>query len=179
MAQWQNVEGKRQRARGHEVRLRVVKERPHANHQDPYAAAYRMPMGDGGKQESWADYLRRMTERPGWSVARLARESNVHRATIFKWMAGKGGANVTSVQAIARALGDDPGNAMRAAGNMGGTPEDEDPDLQLLRRRLTDPNVPEAEKVSIRAALRYLAQLAEQTEQAERPGRTVRRRRAG
>jgi len=56
-----------------------------------------------------------MTGRPGWSVARLARESNVHRATIFKWLGNKGGVTMASVRAIATALDDDPENALRAA----------------------------------------------------------------
>jgi transcriptional regulator with XRE-family HTH domain len=142
-------------------------------HGDPFATAYRMPMGDGDGLETWADYLRRMTNRPGWSVARLARESGIHRATIFKWLAGKGGVNVASVRAVAAALGDDPANALRAAGNVGGQDNKMDPDLLYLMRRLADPDVPESEKTSIRAALRYLAELSEQ---AERPGRVIRRR---
>lgn len=134
-------------------------------------------MGDGGKRESWADYLRRMTDRPGWSVARLARDSGIHRATIFKWMAGKGGANVASVRAIAEALGDDPANALRAAGNMAGTETEAiDPDVQVILRRLTDPNVSDAEKDAIRTALKYLAEVAERTDADNRPGRVVRRR---
>jgi Transposase. len=56
-----------------------------------------------------------MTDRPGWSVARLARESGVHRATIFKWIGNKGGVTMASVRAIADALDDDPENALRAA----------------------------------------------------------------
>ncbi|MFG3418710.1 helix-turn-helix domain-containing protein [Micromonospora sp. NPDC048063] len=133
-------------------------------------------MGDGGKRESWAEYLRRMTDRDGWSVARLARESGIHRATIFRWMSSKGsGANVTSARAIGDALGD-PGGALRAAGNMGGNPDEGlDPDLQVIMRRLANPDVPEAEKDAIRTALKYLAQVAESA-QPERPGRVVRRR---
>ncbi|MEV7268442.1 helix-turn-helix transcriptional regulator [Micromonospora aurantiaca] len=135
-------------------------------------------MGDGDKRESWADYLRRMTDRPGWSVARLARDSGIHRATIFKWMAGKGGANVASVRAIAEALGDDPANALRAAGNMpGAETEAMDPDVQIILRRLTDPTVSDAEKDAIRTALKYLAEVAERAD-TERPGRVVRRRKA-
>ncbi|HEY9370483.1 helix-turn-helix transcriptional regulator [Streptomyces sp.] len=137
-------------------------------------------MSDGASRESWADYLRRMTARPGWSVARLARESGVHRSTLFRWIAGSGGANVTSVRAIAKVLGDDPSNALRAAGNMPGEAEQAlHPDLQLLQRRLMDPAVPAAEKAAIETALRYLAEVAEKAERAERPGRTVRRRAAG
>ena len=172
--QWVCEAGRRRLKRSVNLHLRVAKVRPEANHQDPFAEPYRMPMGDGDTRETWADYLRRMTSRPGWSVARLARDSGIHRATIFKWIAGKGGANVASVRAIADALGDDPANALRAAGNMeGATNEGLDPDLKVLMRRLADPDVSEVEKVSIRAALRYLAELAEQVDP---PGRTLRRR---
>jgi transposase-like protein len=184
MAQWVNVAGQRRVARQHGLHLRVVKERPSANHQDPFATPYRVHMSDGDKRESWADYLRRMTTRPGWSVARLARESGIHRATIFRWIGGQGGATVTSVSQIADALGDEPANALRAAGNMAGVADEmPDPDLQLLMRRLANPDVPETEKAAIRTALRYLAEMAEQAERAERerpaqPSRVVRRRRS-
>lgn len=118
-------------------------------------------MGDGrSTNEDWGSYLRRMTSRPGWSVARLARESNIHRGTIFKWIAGKGGVTVASVRAIANALGDDPANALRAAGNVTGDASGLDPDVQIIMRRLEDPTVSEAEKATIRATLRYLADLA-------------------
>jgi transcriptional regulator with XRE-family HTH domain len=70
-----------------------------------------------------------MTSRPGWSVARLARESGIHRGTIFKWLAGKGGVTVGSVRTVAGALGDDLTHALRAAGNaedLSGTVTDEE-----------------------------------------------------
>jgi len=69
--------------------------------------------------EDWAGYLRRMTDRSGWSVARLARDSGVNRATIFRWIKGDTGVTVDSVRRIALALGDDPENALRAAGSSG------------------------------------------------------------
>lgn len=69
--------------------------------------------------EDWPSYLRRMTKRPGWTVAKLARESGVHRATIFGWLKGDGGVTVDSVRRVAAALGDDVENALRAAGSTG------------------------------------------------------------
>lgn len=179
MPQWVNVAGRRRLKSSRDPHLHVVKERRPPTAQDQHATAYRVPMSDGGNRESWASYLRRMTERPGWSVARLARDSGIHRATIFKWMAGKGGATVTSVRQIAEALGDEPANALRAAGNMEGVADEAmDPDLKLLMRRLADPDVPDSEKAAIRTALRYLAELAEKADQAERTGRTLRPRRS-
>jgi len=129
-------------------------------------SAYRKRVGDGhsatGAPEDWASYLRRMTSRPGWSVARLARESGIHRGTIFDWMAGKGGVTISSVRAIAEALDDDPANALLAAGNVSRPGHEHlDPDVRVILRRLADPTVSEAEKVAIRATLRYLRELAE------------------
>ena len=60
-----------------------------------------------------------MTSRPGWSVARLARESGIHRATIFEWMKGSSDSvTIGSVRAIAAALDDDLENALRAGASL-------------------------------------------------------------
>src|SRR5690606_29096518 len=75
-----------------------------------------MPMGDASTGvETWPSYVRRMTSRPGWFVARLARESGINIASIFKWLRGDRGVTLANVDAIARALGDDPNNAILAA----------------------------------------------------------------
>ncbi|WP_189114529.1 helix-turn-helix domain-containing protein [Pilimelia terevasa] len=97
-------------------------------------------MGDtGGGSETWADYLQRMTKRPGWSVAKLARESGIHRGSIFKWISGDRGMTVANVVTIAKALGDDPVNALRAAaGIAAGSSDDEEINLVMTDPRLTD-----------------------------------------
>lgn len=75
-------------------------------------------MGDGSV-ETWGAYIKRMVDRPGWSVARLAREAGIHRATIFGWIKDDTPSlTVASVRAIAQALGDDIDNALRAAGSV-------------------------------------------------------------
>jgi transcriptional regulator with XRE-family HTH domain len=77
-------------------------------------------MSDGiGGRSSWARYIDQATRRPGWNVAKLARESGIHRSTIFRWRNGDGG-NVTvdSARRIAMALGDDPDEALKAAGDL-------------------------------------------------------------
>jgi transcriptional regulator with XRE-family HTH domain len=102
--------------------------------------AYRHRMSDAPvRGENWAGYLRRMTKRPGWSVAKLARDSGIHRGTIFKWLSGDTGVTIDSVRRIAHALGDDPDNALRAAGNGGvpATPQDEEVDL-IMRAPVDD-----------------------------------------
>jgi transcriptional regulator with XRE-family HTH domain len=87
-------------------------------------------MGDARQREDWAAYLRRITKRPGWSVARLARESGIHRATIFAWIAGEQGVTVSSVRAIATAAGDDPIAVLRAAADI--TSDEYDEELELI-----------------------------------------------
>lgn len=96
-------------------------------------------MSDASPPETWAEYLRRMTRRGGWSVARLARESGIHRGTIFKWIGGETGVTVDSVRRIAIALGDDPATALRAAGSVS-KPDTEDRDeaMELISRAPVD-----------------------------------------
>lgn len=77
---------------------------------------YRVNVGnDQTAENGWGEYLKRMTSRPGWSVARLAREAGINRATAFKWISGRTGVTVANVRLVAQALGDDPNNALRAA----------------------------------------------------------------
>lgn len=105
-------------------------------------------MDDGpAVPNDWGAYLRRMTARPGWSVARLARESGIHRATIFDWIKG-GGESVTiaSVRAIARALGDDLESALRAVANLESAPGSRDEEMELI---LSAPVGPEMQKQMI------------------------------
>lgn len=71
------------------------------------------------KRDAWSAYLRRMTGRPGWTVARLARESGIARSSIFRWIAEGGeGITIESVYRIADAFGEDRAEALHAAGNM-------------------------------------------------------------
>lgn len=93
--------------------------------------------------ESWAGYLRRMTKRQGWSVARLARESGIHRATIFKWLSGDEGVTVDSVRRVATALGDEPENALRAAGGTGIAAAQQDEEVALIMRAPVDEKLKE------------------------------------
>lgn len=54
-------------------------------------ATYRVHVSDAYPTEAaneWAHLVRRITDRPGWSVARLARDSGIHRSTIFRWIRG-------------------------------------------------------------------------------------------
>lgn len=90
---------------------------------------YPSPMGDGPADGTWGAYLKRITARPGWSVAELSRQSGVHRATIFGWMQDGSGEKVTieSILAIARGAGEPPMEVLRAAAGLtADDPEDEE-----------------------------------------------------
>ncbi|SRR5690606_26064394 len=124
-------------------------------------------MADSGAPASeWGRYLRRITSAPGWSVARLARESGIHRATIFEWIRGDGeSVTIGSVRAVAAASGDDLQNALRAAANLapatvpsGGQPDEADEETELIR------SAPLGQDVK----RRMLARLAELREQHRR-----------
>lgn len=144
----------------------VAKEQRPPNYRCRWLSAYRAPMGAASPPaEDWAGYLRRMTRRPGWSVARLAREAGVNKSTIFGWIKGDG-VTVASVKAIAKALGDDEAHALAAAG--GAKHGDAlDADVRIILRRLASPDATDAERTAIRATLRYLADLADQAERGE------------
>lgn len=97
-------------------------------------ATYRVHVSDAGRG-TWATFLTQMTTRPGWSVARLAREAGIHRSTIFRWIKGDGGLTLQSVRAIAHALNVDPEVALLAAGNLIQTEpqqRERDPEIELI-----------------------------------------------
>lgn len=92
------------------------------------------PASDGPMGEDWATWLRRVTDRRGWSVARLSRASGYSKAAIFDWIATGSGRNVKvgSVVAVARAAGEDPLEALRAAGDLGIAYEIDDPEVRTV-----------------------------------------------
>jgi transcriptional regulator with XRE-family HTH domain len=141
----------------------VAKGQRPMKYRPPWSTAYGARMDDAPPPpEDWAGYLRRMTRRPGWSVARLAREAGVNKSTIFGWIKGDG-VTVASVKAIAKALGDDEAHALAAAG--GAERADAlDADLRIILRRLRSPDASEGERATIRGALRYLADMADRAE---------------
>lgn len=56
-------------------------------------------------------YLKGIQDRPGWSIARVARESGgrISRATLFRMMTGETKrASIDSVRLVAAIVGDDP-----------------------------------------------------------------------
>lgn len=129
---------------------------------------YRVHMRDGSEGEppnTWADYLRELVSRPGWSVARLARESGIHRSTIFRWMEGGEAKTITvrSVKLIAAAAGADVDTALRAAGAVL-DPEEPDNDFDLQVEMIERSDLPASQK---RAMIREAERLR-QRQLAER-----------
>lgn len=107
------------------------------------------------------------------SKAELARRLGVDRGTVIRWESNKSRPeDAHVVTRFAELFGLDADEALTAAGLRvaAATPTRPardvplDPDLKVIMRRLTDPNVSEPEKNTIRATLRYLAQMAEQHE---------------
>jgi transcriptional regulator with XRE-family HTH domain len=112
---------------------------------------------DAAGTSTWARYLDAVTHRPGWSVARLARESGVHRSTIFRWLNGEvSGATVGSVMRIASAVGDDPDEALRAAADLLGPAAPVDPDADAVSM-IMESDLPVDAKHELLAELRSQA----------------------
>lgn len=136
--------------------------RPPGSYSRSSDGKYRVHMRDGSESEplnTWADYLRELTTRPGWSVARLAREAGIHRSTIFRWMEGGEAKAVTvrSVKLIARAAGQDVDAALRAAGAVL-DPEEPDDAFDLQIEMIESADLPASQK---RAMIRELERLRE------------------
>ncbi|MDG4798947.1 helix-turn-helix transcriptional regulator [Micromonospora sp. WMMD980] len=132
---------------------------------------------------TWAAYVRATREHVGMSKVELARRLSVDRGTIGRWESGESRPErAPVVEAFAGLFGLDPDEALAAAGLRSGTTAQTrpsrdvplDPDLKIIMRRLTSPDASEAEKATIRATLRYLAQVAEQQERGtQRPDRAA------
>ncbi len=140
-----------------------------------HGVLYRVHVGNTPTPErgNWATYVTATREHIGMSKAELARRLEVDRGTVIRWESGKSRPEDAEVVArFAELFGLDADEALAAAGlrpNAAPTARPTrdvplDPDLKVIMRRLTDPNVGEPEKNTIRATLRYLAQLAEQQE---------------
>jgi transcriptional regulator with XRE-family HTH domain len=108
--------------------------------------------------------LRNAKEDRGWGISRVAEEAGIGGATIYRWRDGdwNKAPSPDAVVAFCDALDIDPKHAFAilwpGKGDDAPPPEPAplDRDIELLARRLRDPNVTEAEKVSIRATIRFL-----------------------
>jgi len=105
----------------------VAKKRRTTRYNRRWDAANVLRMGDASLPSTeWGRYLRRMTSRPGWSVAELARRSEIARQTIFDYIRhGADSVSIGTVRRIAEALEDDFVTALLAAGNISVHQQDE------------------------------------------------------
>ncbi|WP_162959344.1 helix-turn-helix domain-containing protein [Micromonospora tulbaghiae] len=115
--------------------------------------------------------LDRAKEQRGWSVPKIAEVAGIGNPTIYRWRDGnwRKGPQAEQIVAFCNALGLSPSIPFGILwpGQDEMMPADEEPplhpDLRIIQRRLADPNVGEAEKATIHATLRYLADLADRT----------------
>lgn len=117
---------------------------------------------------SWGRYVKALTDRPEWSVARLARESGIERGTIFRWISGRlERVTVESVRLIAETAGDDVDRALRAAAGIAGNGVEENNDeaeIDFEIRMIEQSSLPDQQK---RAMVDFARQL-QRRQQAER-----------
>ncbi|HWB36324.1 MAG TPA: helix-turn-helix transcriptional regulator [Rugosimonospora sp.] len=112
-------------------------------------------------QNAWAKYVDSLRTRSGWNPTRLARETGIHRATIYRWLSGEStNVTVANVRAIAAAVGDDADIAIRAAGEF--LVDDDltviaDPDLRLYAEIMANPDVSDEQKRIMREQIRLWA----------------------
>lgn len=124
------------------------------------------------RRRNFAAFVRRVTDQAatrGWSIPRIATDSGISNATIYRWRDGTGTRSPLPEQVVAfcDALGIPPAVpfAILWPGRDDKPAEPEplpaDPDIERqmreLLRRIADPNVAEAEKLTIRATIRHLA----------------------
>jgi hypothetical protein len=86
-------------------------------------------MGNDLPAETWGKYIKRLSDRPGWSVVRIARGAGMNPATLFEYIRLDDGRGVkaSTIAKVARGAEDDPVNAFRAAAGLTSEdPEDEE-----------------------------------------------------
>lgn len=123
-------------------------------------------------RQTWANYVRALLTATGLSGPQLAKRLGVNAATVWRWETGRQKPESPEVpEALAELFALDVDEVLTAAGlrrdRAAAKPEPVvplDPDMQIILRRLASPVASEAEKASIRATLRYLAELAERQE---------------
>lgn len=123
-------------------------------------------MGDS-TEDAWTKFLRDLVARPGWSVARLARESGIDRSHIHRMMRGEGKTvTVESVRMIAKGAGVSLASALHAARARTmtepvDTADEDDPEARAIR----ESNLNSKAKRDLLAHLaRRRQQLAEEVE---------------
>jgi transcriptional regulator with XRE-family HTH domain len=124
------------------------------------------------RRQNFAAFVRRALthaeETRGWSAPRVAQEAGIGSATIYRWRDGTGARSPLPDQVVAfcDALGIPTSVAFailwpsRDDKPAAPAPLPQDPEVERqtreLLRRIADPNVSDAEKLTIRATLRHL-----------------------
>jgi transcriptional regulator with XRE-family HTH domain len=129
-------------------------------------ATYRLHV-TSGDVDPWTDFLKGVTTRPGWSVARLAEESGIHRATIYRWLKGDiKNVTVESVRMIAKGGEVSLAAALHAArAHTMNDPVDSADEDDFEARRIRESNLSAKKKRDLLAHLaRRRAQLSEEVD---------------
>lgn len=120
------------------------------------------------RKRAFATWVKRVTDHAkqtrGWSVPRVAKESGIGPATLYRWLNAewKEAPKPDQIEKMCDALDIAPAIpfALLWPGKTGAptTPQPlpPNPDFDLLQRRLNDPNTPEAEKYFIRETISTL-----------------------
>lgn len=125
------------------------------------------------RKRAFAAFVRRVTDHAentrGWSIPRIATEAGISNPTIYRWRDGTWtkAPDPDAVAAFCDALDIPPAVAFAILwpGKTGEAQPPEalplDPEIERqmreLMRRIADPNVSDAEKLTIRATIRHLA----------------------
>ena len=127
-----------------------------------------MPPPVGIRKRAFAAFvsrvLRTAQEDRGWSIPKVAEMAGISNPTIYRWRDGDWvkAPSPDAVVAFCDALDINPQHAFAILwpGKDAPPPPPEpaplDRDIELIARRLRDPNVSEAEKTSIRGTLQFL-----------------------
>lgn len=142
----------------------------HARGEMPGSADYGLdvPLPIEVRRRVWSAFVRRALklakEDRGWSIPQVAERAKISNTTIYRWQDGnwREAPSADAIEAFCDALDIDPKHAFavlwpgRAAGTPPPEPAPLDRDIELIARRLRDPNVSEADKIIIRGTLRHL-----------------------
>lgn len=118
--------------------------------------------------------------RRGLNDTKIQEITGIGPSTFHRWRRGdwgtKGWPELQKVIDFCEGLGVSTDDAFAALGLTGQRQPTApaqpplDPDVRIIMRRLEDPTVSRAEKLSIRATLKYLAELAEQQQRRDEEG---------
>lgn len=143
--------------------------RPMGSYAGRSGATYGVHVSDTVDPNSWAIWLREQTQRPGWSIERLARDSGINRSTLFRWLKGDiRNLSMSSVRLVAQALEVDMASALRAAGQLAdeASVDEADWEIRMIRESGLHPQV--IERLIVDALQRRERERANRRDELER-----------